>query len=93
MSKTVSTAAEAEKHAEKARAELSATLEQLKDNLTPKRLAGEAAAATRARTPTWLLSYWDFAGSPAGLGLIGATAASISLTVLKRRRRVARRLR
>ena len=90
MSK-ITTAAEAEVHAERARHELTATLDQLKDNLTPSRLAGEAAAATRARTPDWLLSYWDFAASPAGLSLIGATAASVSLTFLKRQKRAARR--
>ena len=85
MSSPISTAAEAEKHADKAREELTATLDLLKSNLKPSRLAGEAVAATRARSPDWLVRYWDFAASPAGLGLIGATAASISLTMLKRR--------
>ena len=91
MSKSISSAAEAERHAEKARQDLTATLDQLKQNLKPRQLAGEAMAATRARTPDWLLRYWDLAGSPAGLGLIGATAASITLAVLEQRRR-ARRL-
>lgn len=90
MSKTPSTAAEAETHAEKARQELGATLDQLKENLTPAHLANEALAATKARTPDWLLRYWAFAGSPAGLGLIGATAASITLTVVKGRERRSR---
>ena len=90
MNKPVSTAAEAEKQADEARRQLTATLDQLKDNLTPSHLAGEALAATRARTPEWLLRYWEFASSPAGLGLIGATAASISVTALKRRQRDAR---
>ena len=85
MSSSISTAAEAEKHADKARQDLTATLDKLKGNLKPSRLAGEAAAATRARSPDWLVRYWDFAASPTGLGLIGATAASISLTLLKRR--------
>ena len=94
MSSSISTASEAEKHADKARADLTATLDQLKSNLTPSRLAGEAMAATRARSPDWLVRYWDFAASPAGLSLIGATAASISVTVIKRRQhRRARALR
>ena len=91
MTKPFSTAAEAENHAETARQELTATLDRLKGNLTPSRLAGEALAATRARTPAWLLRYWEFAASPAGLGLVGATAASISLTVIRRRNRRLRR--
>ena len=91
MSDSVSTAAEAEHQAEAARQELTGTLDQLRDNLRPSRLAGEALAATRARTPDWLLRYWAFASSPAGLGLVGAAAASISLTVLKRRQRPVRR--
>ena len=90
MTKTISTAAEAETHAEQVRQELSATLDQLKDNLTPAHLAGEAFAATKARTPDWLLNYWAFASSPAGLGLIGATAASITVTGVRNRERRAR---
>lgn len=92
MTKTPSTAAEAETHADKIREDLGATLDQLKENLTPTHLANEALAATKARTPDWLLNYWSFASSPAGLGLIGATAASISVTVMKGRER-RRRLR
>lgn len=87
MSKSPSTAAEAERHAETVREELSSTLDQLKDNLAPSHLANEALAATKARTPDWLLNYWSFASSPAGLGLIGATAASITLTVVRGRER------
>jgi hypothetical protein len=82
---TISSAADAEKQADAARKDLADTLERLRENLTPSKLAGEALAATRARTPDWILRYWDFAASPTGLGLIGATAASISLTVLRRR--------
>ena len=82
---------EAEKQAETARNELSATLDRLRDALTPRQLAGEAVAATRARTPPWLLSYWQFAASPSGIGLISAAAASISLTVLRQRKRHERR--
>ncbi len=92
MSQPITTASQAERHAEKARQQLTSTLEQLKGNLKPSALAGEALAATRARTPEWLLRYWAFAASPAGLGLIGATAASISLTMVKRRNLKAERL-
>ena len=84
---------EAEQQAEAARKELSATLDQLRDALTPRQLASEAVAATRARTPSWLLGYWHFAASPSGLGLISAAAASISLTVMKQKKRRERRLR
>ena len=90
MSKAMSVS-EAEQQAETARRELGATLDQLRDALTPRQLAGEAVAATKARTPPWLLDYWRFAASPSGIGLISAAAASVSLTVLKQRRR--RRLR
>lgn len=87
MSATYSSAAEAERHADKAREDLAQTLEKLKGNLTPRRLAGEAVMATRARTPDWLARALDTARSPAGLGLIGATAASVVVTLLRQRRR------
>ena len=73
--------------ADRARDDLAETLDLLKDNLVPRRLAGEAAAATRAHSPDWLVRFWDTARSPAGLGLIGATAASIALGVSRKRRR------
>jgi len=92
MTDTVSTAAEAERHAEHVRQELTATLDQLRKNLRPSQLASEALAATRARTPDWLVHYWSIAGSPAGLGLIGATAASVGLGLLERRRRRSHRV-
>ena len=91
MSQPISSAAEAEHHAARVRQDLTATLDQLKDNLTPSRLAHEALAAGRKRTPEWLLRSWDFAASPAGLGLIGAAAASIGVTLVKNRTRSARR--
>ncbi len=90
MSKAT-TVHEAERNAEAARNELSATLDMLRDALTPRQLAGEAVAATRARTPNWLLDYYGFAISPSGIGLISAAAASISLTVLKRKKHRERR--
>ncbi len=98
MTETYGSAAEAERNADEARENLANTLGQLKDNLTPRRLAGEAMAkprrmasdalaATRERTPDWVGRFWESARSPAGLGLIGATAASIAITVIQQQRR------
>lgn len=98
MTESYASAAEAERHADEARENLARTLGQLKENLTPRRLAqeamarprrlaGEALTATRERTPDWLGRFWSSARSPAGLGLIGATAASIAVTVLQQQRR------
>lgn len=86
MTVTYSSAAEAEQHANKAREDLARTLDRLKGNLTPRRLAGEAVMATRARTPAWASRALETARSPAGLGLIGATAASVVVTLLRQRR-------
>ena len=80
-------AAEAEQAAERLRGELAATLDQLGDNLMPTRLASEAAAAVADRTPSWLKDYWQLASGPVGLGIVGATAASIAVGVFARRRR------
>ncbi len=98
MTETFSSAADAERHADEARENLARTLGQLKENLTPRRLASEAMAkprriasgalaATRERTPDWVGRFWESARSPAGLGLIGATAASIAVTVVQQQRR------
>ncbi len=98
MTVSYDSAAEAERHADEARENLTQTLGQLKENLTPRRLAhaamakprrlaGEAVAATRERTPDWVGRFWTSARSPAGLGLIGATAASIAVTLLQKQRR------
>ena len=98
MSKSYISTAEAERHADEARENLAKTLGQLKENLTPRRLAGEAmakprrmvgeaVAATRENTPDWIGRFWASARSPAGLGLIGATAASIAVTVFQQQRR------
>lgn len=81
-----SSAAEAEKLAERLRGELADTLDRLGDNLVPTRLASEAAGAIADRSPPWLKDYWRLARGPVGLGLVGATAASIALGVLVRRR-------
>ena len=97
MTESYVSAADAERHADEARENLAKTLGQLKENLTPRRLAheamaeprrlaNEAVAATRERTPDWVGRFWTSARSPAGLGLIGATAASIAVTVFQRRR-------
>ena len=80
-------AADAEKTADHLRAELSATLDQLSDNLAPQQLASEAAHAVAERTPDWLKDYWRLARGPVGLGLVGASAASLTLGLLSRARR------
>ncbi len=98
MTESYASAAEAELHANEARAKLESTLGQLKENLTPRRLAneamakprrlaGDAMAATREHTPDWVGRFWESARSPAGLGLIGATAASIAVTLIRQQRR------
>ena len=79
--------ADAEKTADHLRAELSATLDQLSSNLTPHQLASEAAQAVAERTPDWLKDYWRLARGPVGLGLVGASAASLTLGLLARARR------
>ena len=80
-------AADAEKRVERLRGELAVTLDQLSDNLMPRQLASEAANAMVERTPDWLKDYWRLATGPVGLGLVGATAASIALGLVARRRR------
>ena len=98
MTESYASAADAERHADEARENLTRTLGQLKENLTPRRLAGEAmatprrlaseaVAATRERAPDLVGRFWNSARSPAGLGLIGATAASIAVTVFQKKRR------
>ena len=98
MTESYASAAEAERHADEAREKLAETLAQLKENLTPRRLAGEALAkprrmateaveATRERTADWVGRFFESARSPAGLGLIGATAASVAVTVFQKQRR------
>lgn len=98
MTQSYASAADAERHANEARENLSQTLGELKENLTPRRLAGEAmakprriandaVAATREHTPDWVGRMWETARSPAGLSLLGATAASIVVTVVQQRRR------
>jgi anti-sigma factor RsiW len=72
---SLTSAAEAERHADQLRRELAGTLDDIVDNLAPRRLASEAVAAARERTPEWLKRYWAFAQSPAGLAIIGGAAA------------------
>lgn len=88
-------AVEAEQLAERLRADLADTLDQLGDNLVPTRLASEAVAAVADRTPDWLKRYWAFAQSPTGLAIIGGVAAlglagGVAGGAAKRRRRFRR---
>ena len=77
MSGSPSSAAEAERHADKIRKDLAGTIDQLKTNLQPRQLAGEALGSAREHTPDWLLRYWALARSPIGLAIIGAAGVSI----------------
>ena len=87
MSKTPTSAAQAERQAEQLRQQLAGTIEQLRDNLRPRRLAREALDTTRTHTPDWLLRAVDFVQSPMGIALIGTAAASVATTVYSRRQR------
>lgn len=87
MTQTFASAAEAERHADEARAKLASTLDQLKGNLTPRHLAQEAMAATRASTPDWVERVWETARSPSGLVLAGTALTSIAVTLVQQRRR------
>ena len=76
---SITSAAAAERRADQLRGELAGTIEQLKDNLRPARLAGEALATTRAHTPDWLVESLAVVRSPSGLALVfGAPAAVAS---------------
>ena len=70
-------AAEAETHADAIRKELGGTIDQLKTNLQPRQLAGEALVSARDHTPDWLIRFWALARSPIGLAIIGAASVSI----------------
>ena len=72
---SLTSASEAERHADRLRRDLTGTLDQIVDNLAPANLAAEAIAVTRAHTPDWLMQYWSFARSPAGLAVIGGALA------------------
>ncbi len=83
----VTSAAAAERRADELRGELAGTIEQLKDNLRPFQLAGEAFATTRAHTPDWLAQSIAFVRSPSGLALVFAATAAVASTVATRRPR------
>ena len=83
---TIATAAAAEHEADRIRNDLALTIEQLKTNLTPSSLAGEAIAATRARTPAWLGEYWALARSPTGLAIMGAASTALAVSLVARNR-------
>ena len=87
MSDAINSAVEAERRADKLRGDLAGTIEQLKDNLRPAQLAGEALATTRAHTPDWLAHSLAFVRSPSGLALVCAATAAVASTVMTRRPR------
>ena len=87
MSDSITSAAEAERRANKLRGDLAGTIEQLKDNLRPAQLASEALATTRAHTPDWLAHSLAFVRSPSGLALVCAATAAVASTVMTRRPR------
>ena len=91
-SNPLTSAAAAERQADKLRGELAGTIEQLKDNLRPSQLAGEALATTRAHTPDWLVNSLAFVRSPSGLALVCAASAAVASTVATRRPRRRRSL-
>ncbi len=87
MNDSVTTAAQAERRADKLRGDLAGTIEQLRDNLKPSHLATEALASTRAHTPEWIVTSLAFARSPSGLALICAATAAVASTMATRRPR------
>ena len=86
MSAGIGSAAEAEHQANQLREDLTATLDQLRDNLTPSRLAREALATTRSHTPDWLAGSLTFVKSPSGLALLMAATAAVTVTMRRGRR-------
>jgi hypothetical protein len=79
------TAASAEAEVEQARADLAATLDQLKDNLQPKHLFVEVMARPRNRVSHWLATYGSFAKhSPISGVIIGAAALALTGSVMRR---------
>ena len=87
MSDAITSAADAERRADKLRGDLAGTIERLKDNLRPAQLAGEALASTRAHTPDWLAHTIAFVRSPSGLALVCAATAAVASTLMTRPRR------
>jgi ElaB/YqjD/DUF883 family membrane-anchored ribosome-binding protein len=85
MSDHADTAASAEAEVEQARAELAATLDQLKDNLRPKHLLVEVMARPRDRVSQWLKTYGRFAKhSPVAGVIIGAAALALTGSLVRR---------
>ena len=89
----VETAASAEAEVEQARADLAATLDQLKDNLQPKHLFVEVMARPRDRISHWLATYGSFAKhSPIAGVIIGAAALALTGSVVRGEKRRPRKL-
>ena len=79
------TAAEAEANVERARADLSATLDQLRDNLQPSHLVQEAMARPRDVATHWLAVFNRFAThSPLARLIIGAAALLMASSLARR---------
>jgi hypothetical protein len=86
VSALIESAAEAERQANQLREDLTATLDQLRGNLKPSRLAKEALATTRSHTPDWLADTLTFVKSPSGLALVAAATAAVTVTLRRGRR-------
>lgn len=92
MTDAIQTAASAEAAVEQARADLAATLDQLKDNLQPKHLFVEVMARPRDRVSHWLATYGRFAKhSPISGVIMGAAALALSSRIVRGDRRTGRR--
>ena len=89
----IETAASAEAEVEQARADLAATLDQLKDNLQPKHLFVEVMARPRDRVSHWVATYGRFAKhSPIAGVIIGAAALALTGSIVRRDKRQPRKL-
>ena len=83
----VETTTTAEAAVERARAELSATIHQLKSNLQPSRLVKEVMAGPKDRLAQALIVYGRFASrSPWSGVIIGAAALALAGAVVRRER-------
>ena len=88
QAKAPATAAQAEANVERARADLAATLDQLRDNLQPSHLVHEVMAKPRDTATHWLALFNGFAKrNPISRVIIGGTALLIATTAVRGGRR------